>query len=68
MGQVNMYGLGSRVPKAIDSSHVEKHPVGQQITLGVGIMELIETSGNVAKNVARAWSTRRFSPDRLNGY
>eukprot|EP00975_Prorocentrum_lima_P043504 9133261-Prorocentrum_lima.AAC.1 len=34
MSQVNMYGLGSRVPKSIDASQIDKHSSGQQITLG----------------------------------
>eukprot|EP00975_Prorocentrum_lima_P026360 5540268-Prorocentrum_lima.AAC.1 len=44
-----MFGLGSRVPKSIDASRIDKHSNDQQITLRVGTLEPMETSGGVAK-------------------
>eukprot|EP00975_Prorocentrum_lima_P011715 2490225-Prorocentrum_lima.AAC.1 len=44
-----MLGLGSQVPKAILASQIDKHSTGQQITLKVGNLELMETTGEVAK-------------------
>eukprot|EP00975_Prorocentrum_lima_P029152 6121525-Prorocentrum_lima.AAC.1 len=47
--KVNMLGLGSRVPKPIDASQIDKHSNGQQIAIRVGTLELMQTSCDVAK-------------------